>query len=375
MAGSLGLFWHLGRHLEGREVLANLLRAPGGSAEARARALQAVSIVERPRACLVHPSPRCAETAAESLAIFEDLGDAWRAALSRVLLAVEGVTGADRESSEGLLRDAEEQFARDGDTWGPAVAGFVRMETALKNGEEASAVRIGRAAAAAFRQLDDPWGLSAIQYHLGWGLRQFGRYDEAARALEEAIDVAGGAGLYNTVQWALADLAFEKISTGNLEEASALLDQAAAASEHVGDGAGEVLAGFGRGLLSRIRGDWKDARMLFGDAADSFAALGTPVPEGLAIAAVARCDEEDDRDVPAADGYESALAIGRSAGEPGLTATALEGMARLAARRGDRDAAESLLAEATELRVRFSRPAPPHEREDLEAMFEVRGSR
>ena len=56
MAGSLGLFWHLGRHLEGREVLQRLLEL-GGSEQARAHALQAVSIVERPRGCLVHPSP------------------------------------------------------------------------------------------------------------------------------------------------------------------------------------------------------------------------------------------------------------------------------------------------------------------------------
>jgi predicted ATPase/DNA-binding SARP family transcriptional activator len=366
MAGSLGLFWHLGRHLEGREVLANLLSAPGGSTAARARAMQAVSIVERPRACLVHPSPRCAETAEESLSIFEELGDSSRAALSRVLLAVEGVTGVERERSEALLREAEEQFVRDGDAWGRAVIGFVRMETALKNGEEESAIRIGRATSTAFRQLDDPWGLSAILYHLGWGLRQFGRYDEAARALEEAIDVADSAGLYNTVQWALADLALEKIYTGHFEEASALLDRAAAASEHVGDGAGEALAGFGHGLLARIRGDWQEARQYFADAVDAFAALGTPVPEGLALAAVARCDEEDRREEEAMQHYHAAIAIGRRAGEPGLTATGLEGLGRVALAQGHGSQADELIAEAAELRVRFGRPAPPHERADLE---------
>lgn len=373
MAGSLGLFWHLGRHLEGREVLANLLSGPGGSPEARARALQAVSVVERPRACLVHPNPRCAETAEESLRIFEDIGDPWRAALSRVLLAVEGVTGVDRERSDQLLREAEEQFARDGDTWGPAVIGFVRMETALKNGEEESATRIGRATATAFRQLDDPWGLSATLYHLGWGLRQFGRYDEAARALEEAIDVARSAGLYNTVQWALADLALEKVYTGRLEEAASLLDQAAAASEHVGDRAGEVLAGFGYGLLARVRGDWPEARRQFAEAVDGFVVLGTPVPEGLALANVARCDEAEGRDDPAAERYQAALAIGRRAGEPGLTASALEGLGRLAARRGDRNEAEKLIGEAGDLRTRFGRPAPPHERDDLAGVLVAGG--
>ena len=112
MAGSLGMFWHLGRHLEGREVLARLLAARTTGHRRRGRsALQAVSIVERPRGCLVHPSPRCAETAAESLALFEQLGDAWPAppcpgSCSRS----KGVTGADPERSEALLREAEDQF-------------------------------------------------------------------------------------------------------------------------------------------------------------------------------------------------------------------------------------------------------------------------
>ena len=256
MAGSLGMFWHLGRHLEGRQVLSRLVAGHDGSPAARALALQAVSIVERPRGCLVHPNPRCAEAAAESLALFEELGDTWHAALSRVLLAVEGVTGADPERSQALLAAAEEQFNRDGDPWGPAVIGFVRMETAIKTGDVDTAVRIGRTTAAAFRQLDDAWGLSATLYHLGWGLRQFGRFGEAAPALEEAIDVARGAGLWNTAQWALADLAIEKVHLGDHDTARRLFDEAAAASREIGDGAGEVLAGYGYGLLAHVAGDW-----------------------------------------------------------------------------------------------------------------------
>jgi predicted ATPase/DNA-binding SARP family transcriptional activator len=260
MAGSLGMFWHLGRHLEGRQVLSRLVADHAGSPAARALALQAVSIVERPRGCLVHPSSRCAETAAESLALFEQLGDAWHAAMSRVLLAVEGVTGAEPERSQALLAAAEEQFARDGDPWGPAVIGFVRMETAVKAGGDVdTAVRIGRTTAAAFRDLDDAWGLSATLYHLGWGYRQFGRFDEAARALEEAIDVSRGAGLWNTAQWAMADLAITKVHVGGRDTARKLFDEAASASREIGDGAGEVLAGYGYGLHAHVDRDSEQA--------------------------------------------------------------------------------------------------------------------
>jgi predicted ATPase/DNA-binding SARP family transcriptional activator len=366
MAGSLGMFWHLGRHLEGRQVLSRLVAGPEGSPAARALALQAVSIVERPRGCLVHPNPLCAEAASESLALFEDLGDTWHAALSRVLLAVEGVTGADPERSLALLTAAEEQFDRDGDPWGPAVIGFVRMETAVKTGDVDTAVRLGRTTAAAFRQLDDAWGLSATLYHLGWGLRQFGRFTEAAPALEEAIDVARGAGLWNTAQWALADLAIERVHRGDHDTARQLFDEAAAASREIGDGAGEVLAGYGYGLLAHVAGDWAEARQHYAIAVDAFIDLGTPVYEGIVLAGLGRCDEADGNTVAAQTKYEEALDVGRRLGEPSVTASALEGLARLRVSAGDRDTATARFAEAAGIRERFHRPAPPHERADLD---------
>jgi tetratricopeptide (TPR) repeat protein len=369
-AGALGLFWHLGRHLEGREVLARLLESGDGSPASRALAIQAVSLVERPRACLVHPSPRCAETARESLEIFEGLGDSSRAALSRVLLAVEGVTGSQAEQAEALLSQAEAQFAADGDAWGEGVVGFVRMETALKSGDETAAISIGRASAATFRQLDDPWGLSAILYHLGWGLRQFGRYNEGSRALEEAIDVAAAAGVYNTVQWALADLAIAQLHLGDQEAARALFDEASAASEQVGDGAGAVLACYGHGLLAQVAGQWELARNHFTEAYDGFGGLGTTVSQGLALAGLARCDEAAGDATAARERYDELRELSRRIGEPGLTSTALEGLCRLALEREDRALASTLLAEATQLRSTSARPAPPHEQRDLAGVMD-----
>ena len=359
MAGALGLFWHLGRHLEGRQVLSTLLQL-GGSERARAHALQAVSLVERPRACLVHPSPLCAQTAAESLEIFTRLGDHPRAALSQVLLAVEGVTGAERPRSEQLLHDAEHAFARDGDKWALAVIGFVRMETALKTGDFEVATRAGQAAAAQFRQLDDPWGLSAVLYHLGWGLRQFGRYDEGARTLEEAIDVAASAGLYNTLQWALADLALAELNLGRPDAARELFDRASAAAEHVGDGAGVVLADYGHGLLALEVGDLDAAARRFRLAVEGFTAVRTPVWQGWALVGLGRCAQLRGDRGTAEDVYAQARQLGVTAGEPGLTASALEGMARMRTESAP-DQARELDDEAAQLRRRMGRALPPYE--------------
>ncbi len=252
---------------------------------------------------------------------------------------------------------------------GQAVIGFVRMETALKAGNQDVAIPTGRAAAAAFRELDDPLGLSAILYHLGWGLRQFSRYPEAARTLEEAIDVATRAGLYNTVQWALADLGVTHLHQGHPEQARDMVARASAASEHIGDGAGTILAGYGYGLMAQAEGDWPAARRRYTDALQGFRTLGTPVPQGLALAGLARCDEADGDLETALGGYQHVLDLSHQVGEPSLTATALEGLGRIAWAKGEVEEARALLTQAADVRVDRVRPAPPHERRDLAALM------
>jgi predicted ATPase/DNA-binding SARP family transcriptional activator len=365
LGGALGWFWHLGRHLEGRKTLAELLASGTGSPSARARALQAVSLVERPRGCLVHPSPRCAETAEQSLELFNRAGDEHRAALSRILLAVEGVTGSHPARTAQLLQQAERVFTDEQDTWGHAVIAFVRMECNLKSGNRRRAMQIGRAGIEAFRSVNDAWGLSAMLYHLGWGLRQFGRYADAVPVLEEATDVAQSAGLYNTAQWALADKGIALLYLGELDAAGEAFDRARTASEEVGDAAGDVLASYGYGLSARINGDWQRAREQFDIALPGFDRLGTPVMSGLAMAALARCDESDDALHSAQERYEQVLEIGDAVLEPALVATALEGLARVHAATERHDDARALLQRAGTIRITRNRPAPPHERADL----------
>ena len=385
LAGSLGWFWHFGRHVEGRDVLRHVIALDGGSPAARARALQAVSLVERPRSCPVHPSPRCAETAAESLDLFERLGDARRAAISRVLLAVEGVSAHEGDEkatrSQALLAAADEQFTADDDAWGHALAAFVRMETYLKTGDAARALPTGRAAAAAFRGLNDPWGLSAVLYHLGWGLRQFGRYAEAVPVLEEAIEVSSRGGIQNTQLWALADLGVALVNLGDLDAARARFDAAGVGSTESGDGAGHVLATYGYGLLARVAGDWAQARARYGAALAGFEELGTPVPVGLALAGLGRCDEAEGLLAEARDRFERARDIGGTAGEPHLVAAGLEGLARLAGRTDSdvvpmaaMDEARALLAQADQVRERGGRPRAPYERAELADLTERLGA-
>ena len=356
LAGALGLFWHLGRHLEGRDVLRGLLSLPGGSEIGRAAALQAVSLVERPRACIVHPNDVCARAARESLETFDRVDRPSEAALSRVLLAVEGVGRPDAGMWE-LLSQAEAQFVTDDDHWGQAVVGFVRMEAALKEGREEDALQVGEATAEAFRQLDDGWGLSAVLYHLGWGLRQFGRLDEAARVLDDAIDVAAAVGLDNTAGWALADLGIAHAHLGNEAAARDCFHRARESLDRVGDGAGRVLFDYGHGLLDQAQGHSTSALAHFTAAIDGFIELGTPVMQGQAVLGRALAQEALGELDAARRDYVRAGEIGSESGEPAVTAAAWEGQARLAAASGDDATSSRLLARAAELRVRTHRPS------------------
>ena len=93
-----------------------------------------------------------------------------------------------------------------------------------------------------------------------------------------------------------------------------------------------------------------------------FRSLGTPVPEGVALAGLARCDEVAGDPAAAQVRYEEVLRAGRAVGEPGLTATALEGLGRLAALAEDRPTAVRLVSQAADLRLSAGRPAPALER-------------
>ena len=195
-------------------MLRRVIALPGGSPHSRARALQAVSLVERPRACIVHPSAQCAAAARESLTVFRLVGDRGRAAFSELLLAVEGISGGAHPDADAALQHADSEFAALGDDWGRAVAAFVRMEKLTYHADLASVRAAAADATTRFRALDDGWGLSAVLYHFGWALTRFGVPADAVPVLQEAIDVASAAGVYNTAQWATADLGLALLGAG-----------------------------------------------------------------------------------------------------------------------------------------------------------------
>ncbi|WP_324277825.1 BTAD domain-containing putative transcriptional regulator [Blastococcus brunescens] len=185
LVGALGWYWYFASRPDGGgKVAAMLESAPGGSPSARAHALQALAVTGRPGACIVHAAPECATAAAESRALFAQLGDDFRAALSATLLAVEDIGRDDPDQALGLLADADQEFQRTENDWCSALVQFVHMELHAAAGEMADATLRGDRALAVFRALGDQWGVSAIQFHLGLALHRAGQLDEALSMYE-----------------------------------------------------------------------------------------------------------------------------------------------------------------------------------------------
>jgi predicted ATPase len=253
LVGSLGWFYHLGRHMEGRDLFAQLRAVPGGSEPARARAHLARAVVGRPRSSLVHPDPECAQAAATSLELFSRLGDRARAALARTLLAVEGVAGMPLEEALSHLDLAEDEFRSLEDRWGHALAAFVRLALEIKRGTPEGAREWGQRAVALYLEAGDHAGLAAVRFHQGLALRQSGLHRDAIDEFLEAARVAEPLKLYAIVHWSLTAAGVSALGLDELDEAATLFDRAARTRSERGDPSVAGHAAQGAALIAPAR--------------------------------------------------------------------------------------------------------------------------
>jgi predicted ATPase/DNA-binding SARP family transcriptional activator len=364
LAAGLGWFWYLGDHDEGRRHLHALLDAvPGASPAVRGRAWQALSMVGRPSACVVHPSRSCADATAESLRLLEAAGDRAGVALSRILLVVEAPPDG-AEEALGLLAQAEEVLAAG--SWERALADFVRMEVLVRSGSADDGIAAGDRAAAEFERLGDLWGVSAVRAHQAHNLRAAGRLADALPVYDQALEVARRAGLYNTVQLAGAEAGLAHLAIGDEERARALLEEARAVARRFGYRGGEGLAAVGFGHLARRAGRLEEAEAAFADGARLLRGVGSMPYLAWALSGRGYVRElMGDLDT-AEECHREVQAIWRALPDPNIGALALEGLAGVALARGDAEQGARLLGEARELRTCHHRPVGPLDAPDLE---------
>ena len=368
LVAAMGWFWYFTSNQHALGHIDSMLAAsPHASPETRARAVQARSIVARPGSCIVHPSPLCAESAGHSREDLDRLGDKHAAAYSRALLAVEAIAGPIDPHPGQLLTAAREAFDEAGDRWGRALTLFVEMELHFAAGR----LEDGRATFAEalnlFRQLDDHWGISAVQYHYGMALHRAGLLHEALEVYRSALS-EGRIGLTNTVQYALANLGNISLLTGDLDGADAYFASAHAVARELGADA-STLALLGQGDLARLRGNSDQARDHYAAALTRMSETETPDWAAIALNGLGRLDlEHGDLDT-ALRRYTRAWRLVSTGQEPTnrAAATALEGLAAVATVRGQHRAARRLLTAAARWRQERNWPASPLELRDIEA--------
>ncbi|SNR90716.1 BTAD domain-containing putative transcriptional regulator [Blastococcus mobilis] len=360
LVGALGWYWYFATRPDGgQRVAAMLAAAPAGAPEAKARALQALAVAGRPGACIVHPAPDCAAAVEVSRRLFAELGDDFRTALSDTLLAVEAIGHPDPAAGFRLLTEADQEFARDGDAWCSALVDFVRMELHAAEGNLSEATSVGHRALAAFRALGDSWGVSAIQFHLGMALHRAGKLEEALTLYEGALNSVRDVGLANTVQYALAGAGHVTLLLGDTDRAARLFSESHAGARQLG-AEGNPRAAVGEGLLACERGDFSAAREHFAWAQRMLAGVSEPEWTATALVGLGHVAEREG-DLAGAESFHR-LAWQTAPGH----AAALEGLACVAAARGDAAAVARLLGAAARWREMRHRPASRLEQLDVD---------
>jgi tetratricopeptide (TPR) repeat protein len=234
------------------------------------------------------------------------------------------------------------------------------MELHAVAGEMTEAVATGNQALAVFRALGDQWGVSAIQFHLGMALHRADSLHEALAMYEGALESGREVrGPVNTIQYALAGAGHVALLLGDLDRAGRLFAESHLVARELG-AEGNPRAAVGEGLLARELGDLGLAYAHLSRARQMLA--GQNEPDWIATALIGLGHlAELCGDLAAAESLH--LEAWRSA--PGRAA-ALEGLACVAAARGDALDAARLLGAATRWRQKRSRPVNRLERVDVE---------
>jgi tetratricopeptide (TPR) repeat protein len=327
--------------------------------------LQALSIVERPGGCIVHPSARADESARGSLALFTAAGDEHRALISRVLASVQAVGGVDVDATLDWLVQAVTDLQELGDEWTAALALFVAMEIHAQQRSIDDALLLAEEAVERFRRMGDRWGTSSVQLHLGQGLRAAGRYPHAQQVLQRGLSDARQSVMQNTVAGILLELATLALSSGDLDAAARYVAEASPLSVELGNRMFHGYADLTRATACYLRGDVDTATELASAAHAELAQEGVGVGVARADALLASCALRQGRVVAAREYAQAAATAAHRLSNAGLRARAQEVLAAVTAAQGDASLAAELLNSAAATRTASQRPADVVEAADV----------
>jgi predicted ATPase/tetratricopeptide (TPR) repeat protein len=250
LATSMVWFWQYGVRYEGVAALTALLALPGGSPTCRALALQGLAMLH-----VYYPTPRSKVAARESLAMFEQLGDARSAAISRVVIAWEGQYAGDAAEARRLLEQAEPVLGDGAPPGMLALLHYVRASLDLREGAFEASIAEWRLARVQLQAAQDRILESAVLAHLGIALRATGRHGEALDALRQGVDLVRDGETPHGLAFALVHQAHTLLDLGDRREVAALLEQADEAARRGQNPRCQAWAAWGRARLALDVGD------------------------------------------------------------------------------------------------------------------------
>ncbi|WP_449061521.1 ATP-binding protein, partial [Planomonospora algeriensis] len=221
LAGALAWFWGYGLRHEGTRVLTALLETGGGSPVARARALQGIGILH-----VYYPTPRSVAAAAESLTLFEEMGEARDAAVSRLVVAWAGQYGGDVGRHRAAIERSRRDLGDADDGWWQAMTHYLEALLTLRLGDFETSARQWRHTGDLMLAIGDRMMGGAAVAHLGVALRETGRHEQALAVLGEAADDSRELGSPHGLAFALVHLAHARLDLDPCADVAALLTEA-----------------------------------------------------------------------------------------------------------------------------------------------------
>ncbi|WP_055479760.1 BTAD domain-containing putative transcriptional regulator [Sphaerimonospora mesophila] len=253
LAGALLWFWSYGLRHEGTRALTALLETGGGSATARALALQGIGTLS-----VYYPTPSSQAAAEESLALFEEMGDHRNAAVSRLIVAWAGQYGGDADRYRRMIVRSRDELGDSDDGWWQAMTHYVEATLSLRLAEFEESVHQWGHSLDLIRSSGDLMMGNAILAHLGVALRESGRHAEACAALEEAVDDTRRLGSPHGLAFALVQLAHTQLDLREGDdtdgETAAVLNEADEVARRARNPRCQAWAAWGRARIAHAHG-------------------------------------------------------------------------------------------------------------------------
>jgi tetratricopeptide (TPR) repeat protein len=234
IAAALWEFWWVRGHLaEGRGWLdAALAQGRNAPPELRARALHAAGSL----ATRQGDYEAAAGLFEESLALWEELGDAAGTARSLLSMGTVAAEQGDQERAIELSERSAELYQESGDQRGHAHAVSNLGGIALERGEYAKAAQLSEQAYGLFETLEDAEGMAFALVNQGFAALSEGQHDRAVEHLREALRRLAELEFKDVIGYCFEGLAAVLALTGRAQEACKLLGAAEALRESLGVG-------------------------------------------------------------------------------------------------------------------------------------------